>query len=70
LPTSACATNVRVFAQSLFQVRRSLIAVGVGAAAFFYLLLLSSSSFVTDLSIEGFLRNPPRAIQALMGGLV
>jgi ABC-2 type transport system permease protein len=60
--------NVRVCAQSLLQVRRSLIAVGVGAAAFFYLLLLSSSSFVTDMSIEGFLRNPPRAIQALMGG--
>lgn len=60
--------NARVFAQSLHQVRRGLIAVGVGAAAFFYLLLLSSSSFVTDRGIEGFLREPPRAIQAMMGG--
>lgn len=60
--------NLRVFGQSLLQVRRGLIAVGVGAAVFFYLLLLSSSSFVTDMSIEGFLRDPPRAIQALMGG--
>jgi ABC-2 type transport system permease protein len=60
--------SARVFAQSLRQVRRGLIAVGVGAAAFFYLLLLSSSSFATESSIEGFLREPPRAIQALMGG--
>jgi ABC-2 type transport system permease protein len=42
--------------------------VGLGAAAFFYLLLLSSSSFATDSEITGFLREPPRAIQALMGG--
>jgi ABC-2 type transport system permease protein len=60
--------NALVFAHSLHQVRRGLIAVGVGAAAFFYLLLLSSSSFATDSSIEGFLREPPRAVQALMGG--
>ncbi len=42
--------------------------MGLGAAAFFYLLLLSSSSFATDGEITGFLREPPRAIQALVGG--
>jgi ABC-2 type transport system permease protein len=60
--------NVYVFAQSLRQVRKSLIAVGIGAALFFYLLLLSSSSFATDSDIQGFLREPPRAIKALLGG--
>lgn len=62
--------NTDVFVQSLRQVRRSLIAVGLGAAAFFYLILLSSSSFATDSEFQGFLREPPRAIQALLGGSV
>lgn len=60
--------NAGVFAQSLRQVRKGLIAVGVGAAVFFYLLLLSSSSFATDSSVTELLREPPRAIQAMMGG--
>lgn len=62
--------NTDVFFQSLRQVRRSLIAVGVGVAIFFYLILLSSSSFATDSDVQGFLREPPRAIQALLGGSV
>ena len=62
--------NVDVFAQSLRQVRKSLFVVGLGAAALFYLILLSSSSFATDSDVQGFLREPPRAVQALMGGSV
>jgi ABC-2 type transport system permease protein len=62
--------NLDVFAQSLRQVRKSLIAVGLGVAVFFYLILLSSSSFATDSGVQGFLREPPRAVEALMGGSV
>lgn len=62
--------NTDVFVQSLQQVRRSLIVIGVGVALFFYLILLSSSSFATDSDVQGFLREPPRAVQALLGGSV
>jgi ABC-2 type transport system permease protein len=62
--------NKHVFVQSLLQVKRNLISVGLGVAVFFYLILLSSSSFATDADVQGFLREPPRAVEALLGGSV
>lgn len=62
--------NGSVFRHSLRQVSRPLAFLGLGAAAFYYLILLQSSSFSTRPPFSAFLREPPRAIQALVGGSV
>lgn len=62
-----------VFRQALRQVVRPSIIVSLATGAFFYLILLSSSSFVTDIATDpsqapGFFREPPKAIEAFLGG--
>lgn len=60
----------RVFRQALDQVSRSLIVLGLGAAAFYYVLLFQSASFTARPGFAAFLREPPRAVEALVGGSV
>jgi ABC-2 type transport system permease protein len=60
--------NARVFLRSLRDVRRAALIVSVATGAFFYLILLSSSAFVVDLADTPFVQNPPRAIEAFLGG--
>ena len=63
----------RLLGQSLGQVRRSTLVLSLGAGAFFYLVLFSSSAFLPEVgelpgAAGGFLRNPPRAFEAFLGG--
>lgn len=60
--------NTHVFVHSLRQARTTIVALGLGAAAFFHIVLLASSSFAGQAAEAPFLAEPPRAVQALLGG--
>jgi ABC-2 type transport system permease protein len=61
--------NRHVLVQALRQAARTMVALCVGAALFFYLVLASSSSFLSQAAPDTpWLRNPPRAMRALLGG--
>lgn len=64
--------NLTVLRHALRQVRRTTAVLTLGAGAFFYLVLLSSSSFLDDqrAGFSEFLKDPPKAIGAFMGGSV
>ena len=49
---------------------RPIVFLSLGLGVFFWVTLLSSSSFLGDGSqpLPEFIRNPPRAVQALVGG--
>lgn len=57
-----------VLRHALRQVRRSLVILPLAAGAFYYLVLFSSSSFVRIQPRSPFLRRPPRATEAFLGG--
>jgi len=59
-----------VMRQSLRQVRRTIAVLTVASGAFYYLVLLSSSSFLSSPQngFGSFLKNPPKAISAFLGG--
>jgi ABC-2 type transport system permease protein len=59
-----------VFVHSLRHARTTIVALGLGAAAFFHIVLLASSSFAGQSAETPFLTEPPRAVQALLGGTV
>jgi len=61
--------NGAVFRTTLRESARSIAIVTLGLAAFFYLVLLSSSAFLDDIfAAPGFFRQPPKAIEAFLGG--
>lgn len=60
--------NLSVFRVTVREIRRAALVVAVGLGAFFYLVLLSSSTFVSDAASVGFFRQPPRAVEAFLGG--
>ena len=63
--------SAAVALQALRQVRRALVVLTLGSGAFYYLVLLSSASFLSDAPGAGaFLEEPPRAIEAFLGGSV
>ena len=63
--------NGIVLAHMLRQAVRTAVALCVGTFAFFYLVLTASSSFLSEATFDiPFLRDPPRAMQALFGGSV
>lgn len=61
--------NRHVLVQALRQATRTTVALCIGAALFFYLVLASSSSFLSQADPDTpWLRDPPRAMRALLGG--
>jgi len=63
--------NPSVLSHVLRQAVRTASALCVGTFAFFYLVLTASSSFLSQATFDvPFLRNPPRAMQALFGGSI
>lgn len=58
----------RVFGHALRVVRRSAVVLPVASGLFYYLVLFSSSSFVAESRNVPFLRRPPRAVEAFLGG--
>jgi ABC-2 type transport system permease protein len=63
--------NGTVLAHMLRQAVRTAVALCAGTLAFFYLVLTASSSFLSEATFDiPFLRDPPRAMQALFGGSV
>ena len=59
----------QVFRHLLGQAARTTAALSAGTAAFFLLVLTSSASFLSGASVDiPFLREPPRAMRALLGG--
>lgn len=56
--------------QSLRQVRRTVAVLTLASGAFYYLVLLSSSSFLSSRQNQfgAFLKNPPKAVSAFLGG--
>jgi ABC-2 type transport system permease protein len=57
-----------VLLHTLWQVRRPLGVLALGAATFFYLVLLASSSFTESVPNIPFFQTPPKAITAFLGG--
>ena len=63
--------NGTVLTHLLRQAVRTAVALCAGTFAFFYLVLTASSSFLSEATFDvPFLRDPPRAMQALFGGSV
>ena len=63
--------NGAVLTHLLRQAVRTTMALCAGTFAFFYLVLTASSSFLSEAAFDiPFLRDPPRAMQALFGGSV
>jgi beta-exotoxin I transport system permease protein len=63
--------NGTVLAHMMRQAVRTALALCTGTFAFFYLVLTASSSFLSQATFDiPFLRDPPRAMQALFGGSV
>jgi ABC-2 type transport system permease protein len=63
--------NGTVLTRVLRQTVRTAVALCAGTFAFFYLVLTASSSFLSDATFNvPFLRDPPRAMQALFGGSI
>lgn len=64
--------NPQVFLQTIRLGRRTLIIAGLGVMAFTYVTILGASTLIEDFGVgaeaDGFLRNPPRAVEALSGG--
>jgi ABC-2 type transport system permease protein len=61
--------NAQVLRQLTQQFGRTTLALCAGALAFFYLVLSSSAAFLSQASgTVPFLRDPPRAMRALLGG--
>lgn len=62
-----------VFRVSLRAAARTTVILALSAGAFFYLVLLSSATFVQDIFVDqgsqvGFFQDPPRVIEAFLGG--
>ncbi len=63
--------NGRVFREALRQAGQTTGILAAGAGLFTYLVLFSSKSFLSEGSgFSGFFSNPPKAIQAFLGGSV
>jgi ABC-2 type transport system permease protein len=65
--------NATVLRTSLRGAARTTVILSVAAGAFFFLVLLSSATFVQDIFVEdiaqvGFFQDPPRVIEAFLGG--
>lgn len=64
--------NLRVFLQTVRLGRKTLIVACLGVVAFMYVTVLGSSTLIEDFGVGaeagGFLRNPPKAVEALTGG--
>jgi magnesium-transporting ATPase (P-type) len=66
-----CAVNGTVLTHALRQAIRTAVALCAGTFAFFYPVLTASSTFLSNATFDiPFLRNPPRAMQALFGGSI
>lgn len=65
---------VAVLRHSVRQVARTITILSLASGAFFYLVLLASSTFLSDFGDQmgrtAFLRDPPRAFAALLGGSI
>ncbi len=57
-----------VLRHTLWQVRRPLGVLALGAGAFFYLVLYASSSFLETAPSIPFFQTPPKALTAFLGG--
>ena len=57
-----------VFRHALRQARRTVAILSVASGAFYYLILLASHSFLNGSTSIAFFRNPPKAIEAFLGG--
>ncbi len=63
--------NGRVFRETVRQSGRTVAILSAGAGLFTYLVLFSSKSFLSEGSgFSGFFSDPPKAIQAFLGGSV
>jgi ABC-2 type transport system permease protein len=60
--------NGAVFRQALQQARRTVVILSASAGAFHFLVLLASSSFLKSTANIPFLKNPPKAFSAFLGG--
>ncbi len=58
----------RVLRHALRQSRRPLVVLPIAAGAFHYLVLLSSSSFLSSGEVAEVFSQPPKAIEAFLGG--
>lgn len=57
-----------VFRQALRQASHTIVVLSAAAAAFYYLILVASRSFLSGSTSIGFFKNPPKAIEAFLGG--
>jgi ABC-type transport system involved in multi-copper enzyme maturation permease subunit len=63
--------NETVLTHALRQAIRTAVALCAATFAFFYPVLTASSTFLSNATFDiPFLRNPPRAMQALFGGSI